>query len=244
MLDALQVLKYSLKDFWDEFMLLVALNLVWSIAVLLPIVPLFVLRTVDVLWALALGSLLLLPLPIVSGALCFAANQISRGKVIGWNIFFVGIRRYWAKSLVVGLINLVVLVLIVTNVRFYGLALQGTWTNFAVSLWLIVGVYWLLVQVFWFPMILELESEKILLALRNALAMAIITPGFSLTLAILLLIVIALCIVLTVPALLFMASLILLICNHATRSRLAIARKETYEAGMDLDPKTEPQERS
>ncbi len=244
MSDALQILKFSLRDFWDEFMLLVVLNFVWSLAVLLPIAPLFVLREVDVLWVLALSFLLFLPLPIVSGALSFVTNQISRGKSVRWSTFFLGIRQYWVKSLIVALMNLVVWVLIVANIQFYGLALQGTWTNFAVSLWIILAIFWLFVQVFWFPMVLELESEKILLALRNALAMTIITPGFSLTLALLLTMIIALCFVLTVPVLLFMASFILLICNHATRSRLALARKETYEAGMDLDQKTKPQERS
>ena len=244
MADALRVFKYSLRDFWDKFMLLVVLNLVWSLAVILPILPLFVLREANVLSVLALSLLLFLPLPIVSGALCFVANQISRGKPAGWGSFFVGVRRYWAKSMIVALINLVVLVLVITNIQFYGLALEGTWTNFAVSLWLIVGAYWVLIQVFWFPMVLELESEKILLALRNALAMTIITPGFSVTLVVLLIAVMALCLLLTVPALLFMASFILLICNHATRSRLALARRRTYEPGVELDKQTEPQERS
>ena len=111
---------------------------------------------------------------------------------------------------------------------FYGNILEGTWTNFAVSAWLVVTAYWLLVQVFWFPMILELESEKVPLALRNALGMVIITPVFSLTLAVILVVVVVLSIVLTVPALLIMASLFLLIANHATRSRLAYAQRKPY----------------
>jgi len=64
------------------------------------------------------------------------------------------------------------------------------------------------------------------------------------TLIVLLIAVMALCLLLTVPALLFMASFILLICNHATRSRLALARRRTYEPGVELDKQTEPQERS
>jgi uncharacterized membrane protein len=80
-------------------------------------------------------------------------------------------------------------------------------------------------------MILELENERIVLALRNALTMAIITPGFSFSLALIMAAIIALCIVLTVPVLLFLASFILLMCNHATRSRLALAQKEPYDPG-------------
>jgi hypothetical protein len=235
MTDALTITWRSLKEVWDDFLLLVALNVVWALTVALPFVPLLVLTNVDLLVALALSLLLALPLPIVSGALCFVTNQVSRGKVVGWSTFGMGIRRYWAKSLLVALINLVVVILIVANIWFYGTFLEGTWTNFALSAWLVVTAYWLLVQVFWFPMILELESEKVLLALRNALGMVIITPGFSLTLTVILVAIVVLSIVLTVPALLILASLFLLIANHATRSRLAYAQREPYGPEVEGD---------
>lgn len=233
MIDALQVARFSLKHLWEEFVWLVLLNLLWSLSVALPLIPLIILSNVDLIWVLATSLLLSLPLPIVSGALCFVANQVSRGKAIGWGTFVTGLRRYWAKSLVVALINVVVLILIAMNVQFYGFILQGSWTNFALSAWLVVGIYWLLTQVFWFPMILELENEKVFLALRNALAMVIITPGFSLTLAVVIVVLGVLCIALSVPAVLFMASLFLLMANHATRSRLAFVQKKRYKPGPD-----------
>ncbi len=233
MIDAFQVARFSLKDLWEEFVWLVLLNLLWSLSVTLPLIPPFILSNVDLIWVLATSLLLTLPLPIVSGALCFVANQVSRGKAIGWGTFVTGLRRYWAKSLAVALINLVVLILIAMNVQFYGFILQGSWTNFALSAWLVVGIYWLLTQVFWFPMILELENEKVFLALRNALAMVIITPGFSLTLTVVIVVLGVLCIALSVPAVLFMASLFLLMANHATRSRLAYVQKRSYRPGPD-----------
>jgi hypothetical protein len=235
MTDALSITWRSLREVWDDFLLLVALNVVWALAFALPFVPLFVLTNVDLLVVFALGLLLALPLPIVSGALCFVTNQISRGKVVGWRTFATGLQRYWLKSLLVALINFVVAILILANIWFYGVFLEGNWTNFALSAWLVVTAYWLLVQVFWFPMILELESEKVLLSLRNALGMVIITPVFSLTLAAILVVIIVLSIVLTVPALLILASLFLLIANHATRSRLAYAQRKPYGPGVDGD---------
>ena len=78
---------------------------------------------------------------------------------------------------------------------------------------------------------IELENEKTFLAFRNALAMVLVTPGFSITLGIVLLVLGLLCVALTVPVLLFMASLFLLIANHATRSRLAFAQKKPYKPG-------------
>jgi hypothetical protein len=235
MIDALRIAKYSLRDFWEELVWLVLLNLLWSLTAILPLVPLFMLSSLDLIWALAGSLLLALPLPIVSGALCFVTNQASRGKIVRWGTFVTGLRCYWAKSLIVALINLVVLILIATNVQFYAVVLQGTWTNFAVIAWLVVGIYWLLTQMFWFPMILELENEKVLLALRNALAMVIITPGFTLTLGVMMVLLGAICIALSVPAILAMASLLLLIANHATRSRLAFVQKKPYSPGPDQE---------
>jgi hypothetical protein len=235
MIDALSVARFSLKDFWEELMLLVLLNVVWSLAALLPIIPVFVLKGVNPILVLALSLILFLPLPIVTGALAFVTNQISRGKAVGWETFAAGLRRYWAKSLVVALINLVVFVLLIANLRFYGTVLEGVWTSIAVSVWLVVGLYWLLVQVFWFPMILELESEQVFVALRNALAMVVITPGFSLTLGVIIVVLAVLCIALTIPVVLIMAALLLLVANHATRSRLAYAQKKPYEPGINQD---------
>jgi hypothetical protein len=150
-------------------------------------------------------------------------------------VFARGVRRYWLKSLAVALVNLVAVVVLAANLRFYAFFMEGSWTRFAVSAWLVVGFYWLLVQVFWFPLILEMEEERVFIALRYALGLVIVTPGFTLTLAVLLAIVIVLSVALTVPAALLMASLVLLLANHATRSRLAHVRRQQYTPGSCPD---------
>jgi hypothetical protein len=127
--------------------------------------------------------------------------------------------------------NLVVLSLIAMNIRFYASVLTGTWTNLAAAAWLIAGLYWLIAQIYWFPLILEPESDKVLPALRNALALVVISPGFSLSLAALLALLAALCIVLTIPAILFMTALLLLAINHATRNRLDFLRQKRATRG-------------
>jgi hypothetical protein len=232
MKDALQVIRFSLRDFWDEFVLLVMLSALWTLTLLLPTAPLFLLSNVPLLLMLALMLLLALPLPIVSGAICYVTNQVARGKAAGWGVFWTGVKRYWRKSLVVAIVNLIALILLTTNFQFYGFLLEGTWTRFVLAIWVLVTLYWFLVQVFWFPMILELQEEKLFLALRNALLMALITPGFSLTLGVIVAVLVLLCVALVVPAMLFMAAFVLLICNHATRSRLAYAQKKPYHPGI------------
>lgn len=231
MSDAFGVTWQSLKDLWEEFVFLIILNMLWTLTAAIVLAPLFLLGTRSPILALVLSFVLFGLLPIISGALCFVTNQISRGVAVGWGTFVTGLSRYWLKSLTVAFINLVVLGLIATNIQFYAAVLQGAWTNFALSAWVIVAIYWLIAQIYWFPMILELENERVLEALRNALSLVIISPGFTLTMAIILFILAALCIALTVPTPLFMAALLLLIINQATRSRLASVkrRRESHD---------------
>ena len=226
MIDALRITWQSLKDLWEDFVLLIMMNILWSLTALLAIAPLLLLGGSEPILGLALSFVLFWLLPIVTGALCFVTNQVARGNAVGWGTFATGLRRYWLKSLIVTAISLVVLALIAVNIQFYAVVLQGTWTTFAVSIWVIIGIYWLIVQIYWFPMLLELENEKVLLSLRNALALPIITPGFSLTILLVLILLAVLCIVLTVPLPLFMAALLLLIANRATRSRIEMAQRK------------------
>jgi hypothetical protein len=233
MLDALRVTWQSIKDFWEELVLLVILDIVWSLCVLLIVAPVWLLGSRNLVLALVVSLALSWPLPVVSGALCFVANQIARNQFVGWDTFGTGLRRYWAKSLIVALVNVAAVVLIAANIQFYAYVLQGTWTDFAVIAWIAVAAYWLAVQIYWFPMILELESEKMLVALRNALGLVLISPGFSLLLMVILVVVVALCLVLTIPALLVMAGLVLLIANYATRSRLALVQRKRQRWNED-----------
>ena len=226
MFDALRITWQSLKDLWEDFVFLIMVNLLWALSILLVLAPVFFWGGSYPIPALIMSLALFLPVPVVSAGLCFVANQISRGNSVGWGTFATGLRRYWLKGLVVALVNLIVLGLLFTNLQFYAFVLQGAWTNFALSAWIIAGIYWLVAQMYWFPMILELESEKVLEALRNALALVIISPGFSLAMAIVLLVLMVLCVLLTVPMPLFMAALLMLITNRATRSRLDLVRRK------------------
>ncbi len=226
MIDAIRVIWQGLKDLWEEFVVLIVMNIVWTLVALLASAPLLLLGQTDLILGLALSFVLFWLLPIVTGALCFVANQVTRGNAIGWHTFADGLKRYWLKSVVVAAIGIVALILIATNILFYTVQLQGAWTNFAVSIWAVLGIYWLIVQIYWFPMLLELESERIFLSLRNALALPIITPGFSLTILVVLTVLAVLCTITAVPLALFMAALFLLIANRATRSRLEMIRQK------------------
>jgi uncharacterized membrane protein YesL len=227
--DAVTVIWGSLKDLWEEFVLLIVLNVVWALSVLLASAPILLLGTTRPILGGVLSFVLFWIFPIVSGALCFVTNQMTHGVAISMGTFVSGLRKYWLKSLIVGLINLLVVGLLLLNIQFYALVMQGSWTYFAVAAWILVTIYWFSAQIYWFPFILELESEKVFVALRHALMMVIISPGFALVMTILLAILTVLCIALTVPVPLFMASLLLLIINRATHNRLDFVQQKRQE---------------
>lgn len=233
MLDALRVVRFSLAGFWEEMVLFIALNVLWSLAALLPASPWLLVGGNPSPWFLLLSVVLALPLPIVSAGLCFVANQTTRAKAVGAQTFVAGVRRYWQKALGVAAINVAVLLLIGSNLRFYSVVLQGAWTNLALGIWLALAGYWLLVQIYWFPLILEMEDDRVLLGLRNALVLVIVTPGFSIAMGLLMLVLLVAGTLLTVPAIMLLASLLLLVANHATRLQLARMRKKPYRPGPE-----------
>jgi hypothetical protein len=230
MFDVFRIVWFSIQDFWDELLHLLLFNLLWSLTVLLPSLPFFLLRTIN-LTAVALAAVLFVPLPIVSGALCYVTNQVSRGLIPDLGMFATGLRRYWAKSLLVAVINVLAVVAAILNLQFYGAVLQGFWTSVVVAAWLVASVYWLLTQIYWFPMILELENESVWLGLRNSLALVLVSPGFTVLLGLILVVAGVILVVLSLPAVLVLGSLFLLVANHATRSRLAQIQKKPYRRG-------------
>jgi hypothetical protein len=231
MLDVFRIIWFGIQDFWNEFVLLMLFNLVWSLTVVLPSLPFLLLGTIN-LTSVSLAALLALPLPIVSGALCYVTNQVSRGLIPDLGMFATGLRRYWAKSLLVALINVLAIVAVVVNLRFYGTVLQGIWTSVVVAAWVVASACWLLAQIYWFPMVLELESESVWLGLRTSLALVLVSPGFTLLLGLILVLLGVVLVVTSLPAVLAMGSLFLLIANHATRSRLAHIQKKPYRGGV------------
>ena len=77
MIDALRVTWQSLKDLWEEFVLLIMMNILWSLAALLAIAPLLLLGASNPILGLALSFVLFWLLPIVTDALCFVTNRLS-----------------------------------------------------------------------------------------------------------------------------------------------------------------------
>ncbi len=225
MRDALHVMWTTLRLMWDEFALLVLLNLAVSLNAALCTLPILVQAELALGWRLGFSAALLLPIPPMLGALCFVTNQVAREKAVGWNTVLHGLRHYWAKSLAVALIFLLGLALILFNLWFYG-NLQGVgWAPAMRLVWSALLAAWMVVQIFWFPMLLELQNESIRESLKDAFLLAALTPLFTLAVAFMAGLLLVLSLVLVIPGLLLAFALLALLGNVATRDRLAYVRR-------------------
>src|SRR5512141_1274552 len=103
---SLRVIGRSIVDWWDGWLDFVMLSIVWLFAQL----------------TIILGP------PATFGAY-YVVHQMLNGEALGVRGMIAGGRKYFWKSLLWGLLNIVVIVILVVNYQFYG-AVQAAWGNF------------------------------------------------------------------------------------------------------------------
>ena len=188
---AFRVLWQAIKSFYEEMFVMVGANLLW-VVMAIPIVT----------------------IPLGNAGMMYLTNQIAHHKSIEFRMFFEGIKLYWAKSYLLALLNVLAVGLFYTNMSFYG-QMNASWASIVLGLFVI----WCLIQIYVFPMLMEQQEPKLRLALRNAAFLAFASPITTLVLAVLLIIVAALCIGL---AFLFAVAMMAVICLAANGAVLAL----------------------
>jgi uncharacterized membrane protein YesL len=129
------------------------------------IVPFF---TLNVLWvALSLPLITLIP---ATAALLYAMNRHAHGRTAGWTTFFEGFRRWFWRSYLWGGLNVIVVVVLGSNIAFYT-QLDTAWAPLATALAAAVLLLWLILQVVTFPLMLQQDQPRLRLALRNSVVM-------------------------------------------------------------------------
>lgn len=140
----------------------------------------FDLLVINLLWLVS--CLPLVTAPSATLALFYAANQAARGLPGGWGAFWHGFRRDFRLSLRWGLLNAALLLVLASNVIFYGrfeetIGSLARWGQgfFASLVWV-----WGLVQLYALPLLMEQDDRRLRLALRNSLVLVGRNPGFTL----------------------------------------------------------------
>jgi uncharacterized membrane protein YesL len=190
---AFGVLWAALKDYYEEMFTLVGANLLW-VLLAIPVIT----------------------LPPATAGMFYLTNHIARHKSIEFRMFFEGFRKYLWKSYALTLLNLAAAVLFWVNLHFYGSQFgDQQWAVIVRGLFVGLAVMWCLIQIYVFPMLLEQEEPRLLLALRNAAFLTFASPITSLTLAVLMVVVAALSVGLTLPFAVAMMAVLCLMANGA-----------------------------
>ena len=152
----LQVVGWSLRDWWDDWVNMVVVNLLLSLAWL----------------TIVLG-------PPATFGLYYITNHLARGQSLGPRGLFEGGRRYFLQSWLWFLLNLVVATVLGVNYFFYA-SLAPAWADYLKAAFVLLGLAWLVVQFYALPFFIAQHEKRVGLALRNGLFTALAAPGYSL----------------------------------------------------------------
>jgi hypothetical protein len=212
--EAMGVFWQTLKDVWEELYSIALVNLVWLFSWALPLgigtatgVPAIILPTA----LLSLGLL-----PVTTAGIYVVCNRVARAKTFHFYDFIEGIKRYWWRSLLWLLGNIVFLALVYVNLWFYPSTFQGqTWVIIVSGMWLAVGVFWLVMQTYFWPIMIEQEQPKLFLAWRNCAYLILANPFYAFFIVSFSLVLMVISVALTLPFIFVGMGLMGLLGNNA-----------------------------
>lgn len=169
-----QLLTRGIRMLWDELFVLVIATGLWALVGLAP--PLLA-TSLGVIAGLVV---LLISLPPATAGVYFVTNRLAHDRVAGAGHFIEGMKRFAVPAWLLMLLNVMVVGLVMVNLRFYA-QFEAAWVVVAQSLWLAALIVWSIDQFFVFPVLIEQDEAKPLLALRNSLLIAFGNPAVTLT---------------------------------------------------------------
>jgi uncharacterized membrane protein YesL len=191
-----RVIRAALTDWWYSWVSLAAIN---------------------TLWLLACVTIVLAP--PATFALYYVAYDLVAGKGIAVSDYVRGIRLYFVKSWLWGLVNIVAAVLFYANLRFYG-SVDAGWALALLTVSLVLAAVWIMVQFYALAYWMFLETPTLRTALRNGLFTLLASPPYSLVLAVVLGVIIYLSINIVIVTFIGGPALIAVLGCHAVRERL------------------------
>lgn len=193
---ALSVYWQSLRDWYNGMVSLATMNAMW--------------------FGAALTVLLLAP---ATAGIYAATHSAARGTGQHLDDFVQGAREYLWVSVRWLLANVLVVVIFVVNVMFYGAA-PGILPQFILIALLSVGLLWLAMQLYVWPFLMVQEDHRLRVALKNAAFLSLASPLYTLTLLAGAALAFVLSLATIAPLALFLISFLALLGNRAVLERL------------------------
>lgn len=175
--EAMGVFWQTFKDTWEELYSIAMINLVWLFAWAIPVG----LASATGLPAVIIpASLLSLgAFAVTTAGVYYATNRVAHGKTFHFSDFIEGIKLYWWRSLIWLVATAVVAYLAYLNLVFYPSTFEGNWVIFVSGFWIAVIAFWLVMQLYFWPLLIEQENPKMLLAWRNCAYLIFANPFYA-----------------------------------------------------------------
>ncbi len=239
---ALGITWRGVVDTYNELFPMVGMNLLWlvgSVVVFVVFFPvllfLFSVMVPGELESIAtVVSLFLLILMVVAPnpaavGIHNYANQLVKEEHVDFSLFWEGLRRYWAKGLLLFAISVLGFVLLFANAAFY-LRSDNQILRIVGIIWIYAIYVWLSMQIYMLPLLVEQQEKRIWYVVRNAALLALDSPLVTFVLLLLLLVLTGLSLVVPVLISLITAALIGVIQHRAVLTLLEKYRKKNGEA--------------
>ena len=172
---------------------------------------------VTALWFFAQITIILGP-PATFGVY-YVVYHMQNGEALGVRGMIEGARKYFGKSLIWGVINLLVLLTLYINVRFYS-GLEALWGFYLLVLVLMLGLLWFSTQFYALPYFMEQEVKKLRIAMKNGLLTSMAAPIFTFLMILLSAIIAALSFGFIIPLFLGLPAIIPMLGFRAMYNRL------------------------
>jgi hypothetical protein len=152
--EAAGVIWQTLRDVWDELYPLAIINLVWFLT------------------AIVL-------LPVTTAGVYYATNRVAHGKTVHFSDFLEGVKKFWWRSLLWFLANIVLVSVIYFDLSTWPRILPGIWAALLGGLSLAMLVFWLGMQMYFWPLLVEQGGTRMLLAWRNSAYLLLANPFYA-----------------------------------------------------------------
>ncbi|MGI6260073.1 MAG: hypothetical protein ACOYKC_09490 [Anaerolineaceae bacterium] len=147
---------------------------------------------------------------------CKDLTHKTRTGLIG---FWQGFKSYFRQNLTWGLVNLVVLVILVTNIWFYYKS-QFALAPILAFLMIGLGAFWIVWQCFSLACFYLQEEKTLKLAWKNGLAIMLLHPGYALIIGLTILAILVLSFSLYIPLFVGSLPLVALLSLRAVQATL------------------------
>jgi len=220
MREAADVFWQTLKDTWEELVPLAVVNLVW---LLLWAGPFGLASLVTQIPALAILLLVigLLLFSIATAGAYEVTSRVAHARTFHFSDFIEAARRYWWRSILWLLGNLLVVFVIAFYILVFLPAFTGIWVGIVAGILIGLLVIWLVMQIYFWPLMIAQEEPRVLTAWRNAFFLIMANPFFAFFIAAFALVLLGISVAITLPFVLVGIVLQGLLGNNAVLTLLS-----------------------